>query len=49
VAFAEFTGDRSTASWLLNAAYAADWRAFQRDGKVAPDTDHSIAPVNTRK
>ena len=35
-AFADFTGDRSTASWLLNAAYAADWRAFQRDGKVAP-------------
>ncbi len=28
------TTQRSTASWLLNAAYAADWQAFQRDGKV---------------
>ena len=32
--FADFTGDRSAASWLINAAYAADWQAFQRDGEV---------------
>lgn len=32
--FAEFVGDKSTASWLINAAYAADWQAFQRDGEV---------------
>ena len=32
--FASFTGDKSTASWLINAAYAADWQAFQRDGEV---------------
>jgi hypothetical protein len=33
--FAEFSGDHATASWLVNAAYAADWQAFQRDGEVA--------------
>lgn len=33
--FADFTGDKSTASWLLNAAYAADWQTFQRDGQLA--------------
>lgn len=32
--FAEFTGDKATASWLVNAAYAADWQAFQRDGEI---------------
>jgi hypothetical protein len=32
--FADFTGDKSTASWLINAGYAADWQAFQRDGQV---------------
>jgi pimeloyl-ACP methyl ester carboxylesterase len=32
--FASFTGDKEIASWLVNAAYAADWQAFQRDGKV---------------
>jgi len=32
--FADFSGDRATASWLINAAYAADWQAFQRDGEV---------------
>jgi hypothetical protein len=32
--FATFSGDRTTASWLVTAAYAADWRAFQRDGAV---------------
>lgn len=32
--FADFTGDKSTASWLSNAAYAADWQAFQRDGQL---------------
>jgi hypothetical protein len=33
-AFADFTGDRATASWLVNAAYAADWQAFQHTGAV---------------
>ena len=32
--FAGFSGDKSTASWLVNAAYAADWQAFQREGEV---------------
>jgi hypothetical protein len=32
--FATFSGDMSVASWLINAAYAADWQAFQRDGQV---------------
>ena len=32
--FATFTGDKSTASWLLNAAFARDWQSFQRDGVV---------------
>ena len=33
--FREFTGDPSTASWLLNASFAADWQTFQRDGQLA--------------
>lgn len=32
--FATFTGEKATASWLINAAYAADWQAFQRDGAL---------------
>lgn len=32
--YAEFTGDKSAASWLVNAGYAADWQAFQRDGQI---------------
>lgn len=32
--YADFTGDKSTASWLISAAYAADWQAFQRDGRI---------------
>ena len=32
--FANFTGDKATASWLINADYAADWQMFQRDGKI---------------
>jgi hypothetical protein len=32
--FASFTGDKATASWLLNAEYARDWQAFQRDGEI---------------
>ncbi len=32
--FADFAGDKATASWLINAAYAADWQAFQRDGEI---------------
>jgi hypothetical protein len=32
--FATFSGDKATASWLLNAAFARDWQAFQRDGVV---------------
>lgn len=33
--FTSFAGDKTIASWLLNAAYAADWQSFQRDGQVA--------------
>jgi hypothetical protein len=33
--FTEFPGDKSTASWLLNAAFASDWQTFQRDGQLA--------------
>lgn len=32
--FQSFPGDKTTASWLINAAYAADWQAFHRDGEV---------------
>jgi hypothetical protein len=32
--FADFNGDKSAASWLLNAAFAADWQVFQRDGQL---------------
>jgi hypothetical protein len=32
--FADFAGDKATTSWLINAAYAADWQAFQRDGQI---------------
>jgi hypothetical protein len=32
--FASFTGDKATASWLINPAYAADWQMFQRDGQI---------------
>jgi hypothetical protein len=39
--FAEFSGDKSAASWLVNAAYAADWQAFQRDGEISKaDSTH---------
>lgn len=34
-AYADFAGDKTTASWLFNAAYAADWQAFHREGDVA--------------
>jgi Carbohydrate esterase, sialic acid-specific acetylesterase len=30
--YAGFSGDKTTASWLVNAGYAADWQAFQRVG-----------------
>ena len=33
--FAAFAGDKSTASWLLNAAYATDWQRFQKHGSIA--------------
>lgn len=41
--FADFTGDKSVASWLLNAAYAADWQTFQRDGEITKQP-HSPKP-----
>ena len=31
---ASFVGDKATASWLINPAYAADWQMFQRDGQI---------------
>jgi hypothetical protein len=39
--FAGFSGDPGAGSWLVNAAYAADWQAFQRDGEISkPDSTH---------
>jgi len=32
--YAAFAGDQSSASWLVNAAFAADWQQFQREGFV---------------
>ena len=32
--FAEFSGDRATASWLLNREYAKDWQTFQQTGET---------------
>ena len=32
--FAAFKGNQATASWLINAAFATDWQAFQREGKI---------------
>jgi hypothetical protein len=32
--FADFSGDKTSASWLLNAAYAADWQVFQQHGQI---------------
>ena len=32
--FAEFAGNKSTASWLLDSGYAADWQQFQEHGIV---------------
>jgi hypothetical protein len=32
--FATFPGDKATASWLLNAAFARDWQSFQKNGEV---------------
>jgi len=32
---ATFPAEKATASWLLNAAFAADWQSFQRDGQVS--------------
>jgi hypothetical protein len=34
--FADFPAEKATASWLINAAYAADWQAFQRVGEIPP-------------
>jgi len=41
--FASFPGDKTVASWLVNASYAADWQTFQREGQLrsqhaAPDS-----------
>lgn len=32
--YTAFRGDKSTASWLINADYASDWQTFQSDGEV---------------
>ncbi|MEK0445355.1 MAG: hypothetical protein RLZZ399_676 [Verrucomicrobiota bacterium] len=29
--FADFSGDKTTASWLINAAFASEWQAFHRE------------------
>lgn len=34
--FTEFSGNKAAASWLVSAAYAADWQSFQRDGEIKP-------------
>lgn len=34
--YADFTGEKASASWLINTDYAADWQAFQRDGELKP-------------
>ena len=36
--YATFAGEKTTASWFVNAAYADDWRTFQRDGAVEKAT-----------
>lgn len=33
--YAKAAGEPASASWLLNAAYAADWQQFQREGSVS--------------
>ena len=32
--YADFTGDKATSSWLINADYASDWQAFQSTGEI---------------
>ncbi|MEI6714840.1 MAG: hypothetical protein WCO60_13875 [Verrucomicrobiota bacterium] len=32
--FSSFSGEKSSASWLINEGFAADWQAFQRDGAI---------------
>jgi hypothetical protein len=32
--FSDFSHKKETASWLVNAAYAADWQAFQHQGSL---------------
>lgn len=32
--FASYSGDKATASWLVNEAFAKDWQTFQKEGKV---------------
>ena len=32
--FDSFQQNKSVASWLINAEYAADWQSFQRDGQL---------------
>ncbi len=32
--FADFTGEKASASWLINAAYATDWQTFQSRGSL---------------
>ena len=33
--YTKAAGEAASASWLLNAAYAADWQQFQREGSVS--------------
>jgi hypothetical protein len=41
--YASFEGDKASASWLINAEYAADWHAFQRGGEVAGEGANAVA------
>lgn len=45
--FASFTEDKTVASWLINAAYAADWQQFQRDSEVR--TRHPEGKLSTKE
>lgn len=42
--YASFKGEVSAASWLVNAAYAADWQRFQREGYVKRPEDKAKKP-----
>jgi cephalosporin-C deacetylase-like acetyl esterase/pimeloyl-ACP methyl ester carboxylesterase len=42
---ASFSGNKTVASWLINAAYTADWQKFQAEGRLA--TPEKLLPLET--